>query len=131
MTPSWLQNQAWFKNLANSSTKVPIEYEEVAVSNGSSNLQQSRLDYLTVQKSGTLVNSSDEETIEPKNILNVISSSMNLRKQTLQALKDGYYPIVLGGDHSQAIGSIAGMKRFQPDTKIIWIDAHIDANTPE
>jgi arginase len=56
---------------------------------------------------------------------------MNLRNQTTKALKEGYFPIVLGGDHSQAIGSIAGMKRFMPDTKIIWVDAHIDANTPE
>jgi arginase len=61
----------------------------------------------------------------------VISSSINLRNQTIKALKEGYFPIVLGGDHSQAIGSIAGMKRFMPDTKIIWVDAHIDANTPE
>jgi arginase len=45
-------------------------------------------------------------------------------------LKDGFYPVVLGGDHSQAIGSVAGMKRMFPNGKIIWIDAHIDANTP-
>lgn len=46
-------------------------------------------------------------------------------------MKDGFYPIVLGGDHSQAIGSIAGMKKMYPDGKLIWVDAHIDANTPE
>lgn len=75
--------------------------------------------------------SSEDETIEAKNILNVMSSSISLRNQTFKALREGYYPIVLGGDHSQAIGSIAGMKRFMPEAKIIWIDAHIDANTPE
>lgn len=57
-------------------------------------------------------------------------SSMSLRNQTYQALKDGYYPIVLGGDHSQAIGSIAGLKKAYPDAKLLWMDAHIDANTP-
>jgi arginase len=36
----------------------------------------------------------------------------------------------VGGDHSQAIGSVSGMKDFAPDGKVIWIDAHIDANTP-
>jgi arginase len=36
----------------------------------------------------------------------------------------------LGGDHSQAIGSISGCKRIYPEAKIIWVDAHIDANTP-
>jgi hypothetical protein len=35
-----------------------------------------------------------------------------------------------GGDHSQAIGSISGMKKVYPEAKIVWIDAHIDANTP-
>lgn len=43
---------------------------------------------------------------------------------------DGFFPVVLGGDHSQAIGSISGLKKALPDTKIIWMDAHIDANTP-
>lgn len=37
---------------------------------------------------------------------------------------------MLGGDHSQAMGSIQGMKRVFPDAKILWVDAHIDANTP-
>lgn len=98
-----------------------------------SNLYQPE-DYLTEDSSiseymsGT---SSEEESVEAKNIVNVISSSISLRNQTFKALREGYYPIVLGGDHSQAIGSIAGMKRYMPDTKIIWIDAHIDANTPE
>jgi arginase len=59
-----------------------------------------------------------------------MASSEQLKRQVHQALKDGYYPIVLGGDHSQAIGSIAGMKRMFPNGKVIWIDAHIDANTP-
>lgn len=67
----------------------------------------------------------------PKNEAHVMKSSEQLKRQTYQALKDGYYPIVLGGDHSQAIGSISGMKKAHPNGKIIWIDAHIDANTPE
>lgn len=56
---------------------------------------------------------------------------MSLRAQTYNALKQGYYPIVLGGDHSQAIGSIAGLKSMYPEAKLLWVDAHIDANTPE
>jgi len=46
------------------------------------------------------------------------------------ALREGYFPIVLGGDHSQAIGSVSAMKKMYPDGKILWLDAHIDANTP-
>jgi arginase len=44
-------------------------------------------------------------------------------------------PLVLGGDHSIAIGTVAGMSRHfrKRDRKLglIWIDAHADMNTPE
>ena len=36
---------------------------------------------------------------------------------------------MFGGDHSQGIGSINGLKSVYPNTKILWIDAHVDANT--
>lgn len=61
----------------------------------------------------------------------MFESAQRLQEQTAKALEEGFYPIVLGGDHSQAIGSISGMKKVYPDAKIVWIDAHIDANTPE
>ena len=60
----------------------------------------------------------------------VLQSSFQLKRATFRALRDGYFPIVLGGDHSQAMGSLGGFKKFSPDGRIIWIDAHIDANTP-
>lgn len=52
-----------------------------------------------------------------------------------RALEDGALPIVLGGDHSVAIGSLAGLsahyhKRNQA-IGLIWVDAHGDMNTPE
>ena len=39
--------------------------------------------------------------------------------------------LTLGGDHSLAIGSIAGMMRMYPELRILWIDAHGDFNTHE
>lgn len=38
--------------------------------------------------------------------------------------------LVLGGDHSLALGSIASFKKTHPDGLILWIDAHADINTP-
>lgn len=35
------------------------------------------------------------------------------------------------GDHSIAIGSIAGLLRVRPDAGVIWVDAHADINTLE
>lgn len=50
-------------------------------------------------------------------------------------LQTGELPLVLGGDHSIAIGSIAGFASYckkQTETPgLIWFDAHADMNTPE
>ncbi|XP_052501924.1 arginase-1 [Budorcas taxicolor] len=44
--------------------------------------------------------------------------------------KTGRISLVLGGDHSLAIGSISGHARVHPDLCVIWVDAHTDINTP-
>ena len=46
------------------------------------------------------------------------------------ALAQGRFPLVVGGDHSIAFGSLAGVLRNNPETAILWIDAHADINTP-
>jgi|HubBroStandDraft_4_1064222.scaffolds.fasta_scaffold106157_2 arginase len=52
-----------------------------------------------------------------------------------KSLKEGMTPVILGGDHSVAAGSVSGLANFyrQQNQKIglIWIDAHADINTPE
>ncbi|WP_049924621.1 arginase [Halopiger djelfimassiliensis] len=45
-------------------------------------------------------------------------------------LADGEFPLVLGGDHSVAIGSMHGAAR-DADLGVIWFDAHADLNTPQ
>jgi arginase len=58
-----------------------------------------------------------------------------LRNRVGEALAAGTLPIVLGGDHSVAIGTIAGLARHfngrREKLGLIWFDAHADANTPE
>ncbi|HEY1465082.1 MAG TPA: arginase [Terriglobales bacterium] len=53
----------------------------------------------------------------------------------LKSLESGYVPLVLGGDHSVAAGTVAGVAEFyrRKEQKIglIWIDAHSDINTPD
>lgn len=53
----------------------------------------------------------------------------------LKTLEAGKVPIVLGGDHSVAAGSVAGIAEFyrrqQQKVGLIWIDAHSDINTPD
>src|SRR5450432_252832 len=49
------------------------------------------------------------------------------------ALRRGRLPLVLGGDHSVAVGTVSGVARhFRPQRiGLIWLDAHADMNTPE
>ena len=50
-------------------------------------------------------------------------------------LEDGAVPLVLGGDHSIAVGTVSGVSEFyraqQKKIGLIWLDAHGDFNTPE
>jgi arginase len=46
-------------------------------------------------------------------------------------IKDGRFPLILGGDHSIGIGSLSGILRARPEVGVLWIDAHADLNTPE
>lgn len=52
-----------------------------------------------------------------------------------EVLEKGNFPLVLGGDHSIAIGTIAGISQFyrrrNQDIGVIWVDAHADMNTPD
>lgn len=58
----------------------------------------------------------------------------SLHQVAYQAVRDGRMAIVLGGDHSIAMGSIAGVAKHYREQKkkigLVWIDAHGDMNTP-
>jgi arginase len=46
------------------------------------------------------------------------------------SVKKGVFPLVLGGDQSTSIGTLAGLSRSTTKRGIIWVDAHADFNTP-
>jgi arginase len=48
-----------------------------------------------------------------------------------EAARRGALPLVLGGDHSCALGSLVGMAQARGPGGVVWIDAHGDVNTPE
>jgi arginase len=60
--------------------------------------------------------------------------SMRVAEETEAALEAGRFPLLLGGDHSLAGGSIAGAARFAEKRGarigVIWLDAHGDLHTP-
>lgn len=65
----------------------------------------------------------------------IAGSCEHLRDRVLFALEEDTLPLVVGGDHSIACGTVAGVSSFyaRQDKKIglLWFDAHGDMNTPE
>ncbi len=64
----------------------------------------------------------------------IAQTCTRLAEMVEQAAGNGRVPVVLGGDHSIAIGTVSGMSRHFRKTGaklgLIWIDAHADMNTP-
>jgi arginase len=65
----------------------------------------------------------------------IAATCEELARETKQILEVGELPIILGGDHSIAIGSISGVASYfrerQESLGLIWFDAHADMNTPQ
>lgn len=61
----------------------------------------------------------------------VLEVNENLAHSVYMSLANGYFPLVLGGDHSIGIGSISGASKKFNNLGVVWIDAHGDCNTCE
>lgn len=61
----------------------------------------------------------------------IVTMAETLAKKVEGALRDDFFPLVIGGDHSISIGTLAGLTKVKPGAGIIWIDAHGDFNTLE
>jgi arginase len=67
-----------------------------------------------------------------KRIRSVLKMYERIGAAVRDSLKDGKFPIVISGDHSNAGGTLAGIKMAYPDSRmgVIWIDAHADLHSP-
>ncbi len=79
------------------------------------------------------------ETRKPRSerkryIREIAGVSRRLYTRVLQAHREGAFPVILGGDHSLAAGSVAATSAFAAEhgerIGLIWVDAHGDMNTP-
>lgn len=79
----------------------------------------------------------EDENTNPKikHYENIVFSSTKLAESVEESLLKKHFPLVLGGDHSMALGTIAGVSSFCKNNGkllgVIWIDAHADMNTDE
>jgi arginase len=93
----------------------------------------------TIKDAGDIVTKNPEVLKigdERLKYLNEIAKGVTTLAEIVEkSLEAGEFPLVLGGDHSIAIGTIAGLsshfRKQQKKVGVIWIDAHGDMNTPE
>ena len=86
-----------------------------------------------VQDAGNVFTPEPEER-KPKDpklkyVDEVLAACKELADRVDKAVKDGASPLVLGGDHSIAIGTQAGLARNSKRRGMLWFDAHADFNT--
>jgi len=66
-----------------------------------------------------------------KNLKTLALSSETLAAKVSKSIEKQCFPLVLGGDHSIAMGTLAGVAKHFKNIGVIWYDAHADMNTPE
>jgi arginase len=76
------------------------------------------------------------ETADPGNpnarfLAQIRETCDQIADRVREAAERGLTPLVLGGDHSVAIGSIGGLASLHGPGAVLWFDAHGDLNTPE
>lgn len=96
------------------------------------------LGYRVVDEGDLTIRTQEEQRIkDPRaKYLPEIARVVNLlQKKVLKSMRQNQFPLVLGGDHSIAIGTISGISAYARQRKkkvgVLWIDAHGDFNTPE
>lgn len=72
----------------------------------------------------------DEPYMDVKFPRSVGGANKMLSGAVSRAIGAGHTLVMLGGDHSLAIGSVGGHAQQCPDLCLIWVDAHADINTP-
>ncbi|RST71846.1 arginase [Siminovitchia acidinfaciens] len=75
----------------------------------------------------------EERNVQPslRNLKAITKAASRLAGCVDSIIKKGSFPLVLGGDHSIAIGTLAGAAQNYDNLGVIWYDAHGDLNTDE
>ncbi|BFH11698.1 arginase [Paenibacillus melissococcoides] len=66
-----------------------------------------------------------------KHLEEIAALNSELADRVAEVAASGRFPLILGGDHSIAIGTIAGLTRHYRHLGVIWFDAHGDLNTED
>ncbi|MBP1156172.1 MULTISPECIES: arginase [unclassified Paenibacillus] len=78
-----------------------------------------------------LLSAASTQPAALKHLNEVVEVNESLALQIKAVLDRGRFPLVLGGDHSIAIGTLTGLRQHYRSLGVIWFDAHSDLNTPD
>jgi arginase len=88
-----------------------------------------------VRDLGNVVSPEPEETLvrdeSARFLPEILDTCARIAGFVADASVAGETPLVLGGDHSVALGTLGGLARAHGTGGVLWIDAHSDSNTPE
>ena len=72
-----------------------------------------------------------DEQSNLRNLHLIAEKNLMLAEKVDEIIQSKSFPLVLGGDHSLAIGTLAGVSKHYKNLGVIWYDAHGDLNTAE
>ena len=96
------------------------------------------LGYKIIDDGDIIIQIKEKQKVENpklKYLDEILKTSRILAQKVEKSLSQNHFPLCIGGDHSMAIGTIAGISSYCIKNKlklgVIWIDAHADMNTDE
>jgi arginase len=73
---------------------------------------------------------TDEESPRARNLSGVLAAIESLKPRVEEAVKSGALPVILTGDSSMVLATVAGARRYFRHVSLIYIDRHADLQTP-
>ncbi len=80
---------------------------------------------------GPVVEISEQGSPDARYISDIVAVCGRVSDEVSASVAAGMFPLVLGGDHSVALGTVCGLARQRGPGGALWIDAHGHLNTPE
>ena len=74
---------------------------------------------------------TEEHDSRARYLPEIKAACLRVARLVALALEEGSTPLVLGGDHSVAMGTLSGLASRSGPGGVLWIDAHGDINTPD
>ncbi len=129
-----------------SSIKIIKNRSDIGAGTRGSDLGVDAIEIAAINKGNHYFNQYEYEDVETHNesvydrvnnsfakrVGHVLEQCTRISLVVKKNLQNDFFPIVLSGDHSAALGTISGIKSAYPEKKlgVIWIDAHADLHSP-